>query len=144
MSLSSSIACDVCGKRGGERISDWFEVEMGSESLSVFHHSECSAGIARTSKDICGSRCLCVALERWVNKQLRLARAAAAAAAGDLSKAEPARTGPHIGSPSLPIVVRETRNRGQSKASKSALPSKGTVSGEAPRILEVFRKAVNR
>jgi hypothetical protein len=143
MSLSPSIACDVCGKRGGERITDWFEIESASDSFSIFHESERVAGVVRTSKDICGSRCLCVALERWVNKELRLARAAAAAAAGEQPIAEPIRIGPRITSPAV-ASAREAYHRGQPKAAKNARALESIASDDTSRILEVFRKAVNR
>jgi len=143
MSLVSSITCDVCGKRRGERIIGWFEIEAGSDSFSIFHEAEYAAGIARTSKDICGSRCLCVSLERWVAKGLKIARAATAAASGEHSNTEPVRIGPRI-APSAAASARETHHRVQSKASKNALPLESLVPGDASRILGVFRKAVNR
>jgi hypothetical protein len=143
MSLTSSITCDVCGKRRGERSSGWFDIESGSDSFSIFHEAECPPGIARTSKDICGSRCLCVALERWVAKGLRMARAAALAVSGEHEDAEPVRIGPRI-APVAVASARETHHRVQSKSSKNALPLESVVPGDASRILEVFRKAMNR
>jgi hypothetical protein len=74
MSRQSSIVCDVCGKRGSERISDWFEIDAGPDGFFAVSQAGRPAGIGRSSKDICGSRCLCVALERWVDRHLRLAR----------------------------------------------------------------------
>jgi len=74
MSRCSAITCDVCGKRATERISDWFEIDAGAEGFFAVPQMDRPAGIGRLSKDICGSRCLCVALERWVNRHLRQAR----------------------------------------------------------------------
>jgi hypothetical protein len=143
MSLTSSVTCDVCGKRRGERSSGWFDIESGSDSFSIFHEASGPAGIARTSKDICGSRCLCVALERWVAKGLRMARAAAFAASGEHVNAEPVQIGPRI-APLAVASARETHHRVQAKSSKNALPLESLVPGDASRILEVFRRAMNR
>jgi hypothetical protein len=142
MSLSSSITCDVCSKRRLERSSGWFEVETGSDSFYIFHEAECSASVARTS-NICGSRCLCVALERWIAKKLRMARAAALAASGVRTDAEPVRIGPRVAQ-SGAAMARETLQRAHSKASKNGLPLESFVPGDTSRTLEMFRKAVNR
>jgi len=143
MSLSSSVTCDVCGKRRGDRIGGWFGIDTGADSFSIFLEAECLEGIARTSKDICGSRCLCVALERWIAKKLKTARAAALADSVEHLHAEPLRIGPRI-APTAAPSARETHQRGQSKVSKSPPPLESFVPGEGSRILEVFRKAVNR
>jgi hypothetical protein len=80
MSRYSAVTCDVCGKRAAELISDWFEIDAGPDGFFAVHQSDRPAGIGRSSRDICGSRCLCVAMERWANGYLRQARDAAAGA----------------------------------------------------------------
>jgi hypothetical protein len=135
MARSSSITCDVCGKRGTERVSDWFEIDVGSDAFYVSNQSEHSAGSARSSKDICGSRCLCVALERWVNKNFRVARAVAQANTEDSA-------GPRL-TPAAPSQVRESPWRAAAKSAKA--PAGDDLSpDDTSRMLEVFRKAVIR
>lgn len=74
MSRYSAITCDVCGKRGTERLSEWFEIDAGPDGFFAVHQSDRPQGIGRSSWDICGSRCLCVAMERWVNGHFRQLR----------------------------------------------------------------------
>lgn len=142
MSRSSSIICDVCGKRGGERVSDWFEIDPGQDGFYVAYQAERAVGISRTSKDICGARCLNVALERWVNKHMRMSRVAAAAAA-EASTSEPERIGPRIAPPAVPLV-RDSHHRAQPKITKSAVAATALLDADKSRLLEVFRKAVTR
>ncbi len=71
MSRYSAITCDVCGKKAAERISDWFEIDAGPDGFFAVHLNDRPSGMGRASRDICGSRCLCVALERWSNGYLK-------------------------------------------------------------------------
>ena len=143
MSRSSSITCDVCGKRGGERVSDWFEIDAGQEGVYIAYQAERPAGIARASKDICGARCLNVALERWANKHMAMTRGAPVAPSLEVPADEPERIGPRMAQSPVPLV-REPHHRPQPITAPTALPVNGLLTADKSRLLEVFRKAVSR
>lgn len=133
MSRYSTVTCDVCGKRGTERISDWFEIDAGPEGFFAVPQVDRSAGVGRTSKDICGSRCLCVALERWVNRQLRQTR--------DLGPAQPEPEPqewivPRRAQPS-PSLMLEGPQRVQIKPPKGSPDTEVEVTGVAVTGVEV-------
>jgi hypothetical protein len=138
MSRYSAITCDVCGKRAAERISDWFEIDAGPDGFFAVHQIDRPAGIGRTSRDICGSRCLCVAMERWANGYLRQVREAATGTEQEAQEWIVPR-----GAASTPLMLEGGPHRVSLKTQKNA-PVEESLPDQKMRRRGVFGKSATR